>query len=230
MLLVINCVVNPEFVNDFNRIAVDAADGEGISTTLCRVEDLPKLSDLSPYTHLLISGSETPIVEDQPWEPPLARTVRKAVEMGLPVLGICYGHQVIVKALLGRNHVRKAEVPEFGWRSIVLAPNPLFEEILNPVFMVSHFDEVCDLPEEYEILSSTGDCAVHAYQIKDKPVWGVQFHPEYGIREAEAIFAKSSEKHPEVRRHFWNELDDGRRLIQNRRILANFIRIGGDRG
>jgi GMP synthase-like glutamine amidotransferase len=227
MLLVINCVVNPEFVNDFNRIAVDAADGEGMSATLCRVGDLPKLTDLSPYTHILISGSETPIVEDQPWEPPLAQMIRKAVEGGKPTLGICYGHQMIVKALLGRDHVRKAEVPEFGWKEIGLAPNPLFEDLLDPVFMVSHFDEVCALPPEFEILAATRDCAVHAYQVKDKPVWGVQFHPEYGIREAEAIFEKASEKHPEVRRHFWNELMDRSRLVQNRRILANFLRQGG---
>ena len=85
-------------------------------------------------------------------------------------------------------HVRKAARPEFGFLDLRLAPNPLFRDLPESLVMASHFDEAFDLPGAFKVLAASPDCAVHAFQYRDLPVWGVQFHPEYGAEEGDRIW------------------------------------------
>jgi GMP synthase (glutamine-hydrolysing) len=163
-------------------------------------------------------------VDDFPWEQPLAKSMRAFIGAKKPVLGICYSHQFIVKELLGKEHVRHSRTPEFGYREVEFIDNPLFAGMQKPlVSVVTHFDEVAGLGNEFSVLASTPDCAVQAFQMKGLPVWGVQFHPEYGPDSIEEIFAAEEASYPDFRKRFFDDRKDDSDLTQNQQIFFNFL-------
>jgi GMP synthase (glutamine-hydrolysing) len=220
---VVNAMLDPALADDFDRALERICRGAGAPPVLRRVHGLRADEDLAPFSHLILSGSEASAAEDRPWTGPLEAVTRRAIDAGLPVLGICYGHQFLARALLGREHVRRAAVPEFGWIRPSLRPNPLFEGIEDLLAMVSHFDEVHGLTSEFQVLGASPDCAVHAFQYRDLPVWGVQFHPEYGPAEADAIFRILAAECPGLAARIRDERGPGRPAAAQERIFRNFL-------
>jgi GMP synthase (glutamine-hydrolysing) len=190
MILVVNCFNEENFAEDFDRVVCGQLKAAGQACRPVRAMDLARLEQPLQHTHLIISGSVASATETQPWDKALASLVRAFVAAGQPVLGICYGHQFLAKVLAGPEHVRRATQPEFGFLDLELAPNPLFAGLRQPLLMASHFDEACDLPGAFRILAASPQCAVHAFQYRDLPVWGVQFHPEYGAAEGARIWSE----------------------------------------
>jgi len=219
MILVANCFYEETFAADFDQAVAGHFQAAGHASTHLRATALGDPAGHDACSHLVISGSVASATETQPWDEPLGALVRRFIERGKPVLGICYGHQFLAKVLAGPQHVRRAAACEFGYLELPLAPNPLFRGLENPLVMVSHYDEAFDLPGDFQVLAASRDCPVHAFQYRGLPVWGVQFHPEYGAAEGGRI---------------WNEVfrcTPGRipappaepaRLAQNRLIFRNF--------
>jgi len=142
-----------------------------------------RLPDPAAFSHIILTGSESSIVEREPWAEEEAGLVREAVAGGVAVLGSCWGHQLLAYALAGESRVRRAARPEIGWIEVRVARA---SELLGPAgttfFTFSiHYDEVCDLPPAFEVLASTGDCAVEGFRFAGRPVWGLQCHPEIDI-------------------------------------------------
>ncbi|UCE74431.1 MAG: type 1 glutamine amidotransferase [Methanomassiliicoccales archaeon] len=135
---------------------------------------------LKRYDHIILSGSEDSILTDKTWIEEEMGLVKEIIDLGIPTLGICFGHQLIAKALLGPDGVRRANPPEIGWKKVtVIKDNPLFTEVDKDFFVFnSHFDEVYRPTSDFEIIASSAQCDIHAFQIKNAPVWGIQFHPE----------------------------------------------------
>ncbi len=98
--------------------------------------------------------------------------------LGIPVLGICYGAQLIAHTLGGR--VEHASVSEYGKREFSFVKlSPLSADIPEKsVCWMSHTDYVSALPQGFETLASTPTCPVTAYGDPQKRIYGVQFHPE----------------------------------------------------
>jgi glucosinolate gamma-glutamyl hydrolase len=80
---------------------------------------------------------------------------------------------------MGKDHVRKSPTAETGWTVIELSDNPIFKDIESFKSAVFHYDEVFDLDDRFEITASSIRCAVHGFQVKGKPIFGVQFHPDF---------------------------------------------------
>ena len=101
---------------------------------------------------------------------------RKIFELGIPVLGICYGAQAIAYMLGG--DVRKAKVGEYGRAKInVLQRNVIFKELPSQFFVwMSHGDIILSGPEGAEKLAETDFSPVSAFKLGD--IFGLQFHPE----------------------------------------------------
>lgn len=221
MILVVNCLVEASFVADFNRVVSRDLEALGHRCRCLPVAELPMAEALEDHTHLILSGSEASTTEEQPWDRDLATLVHRFIAAGKPVLGICYGHQFLAKTLAGPGHVRRARKPEFGWLKPRLGASPLFQDLAEPEFMACHYDEAFDLPAEFRVLASSEDCAIHAFQYRDLPVWGVQFHPEYGPEEADPIFRV-------VCRPLKSDLpgppEHPGRLDQRKKIFANFLK------
>lgn len=142
-----------------------------------------RLPDPADFSHIILSGSEASILEREPWVDIEAAMVRAAVTAGRAVLGSCWGHQLIAFALAGEGHVRRAARPEIGWIAVRLErPSDLLGPAGTTVYTFSsHFDEVFDLPAGFEVLASSAGCDVQAFRVGDKPVWGLQCHPEIDI-------------------------------------------------
>ncbi len=102
----------------------------------------------------------------------------KLLELGVPVLGICYGLQFITHHLGGK--VRSAEKREYGHAevSIVDDKNPLFESLpANLTVWMSHGDEALELPPGFHLTAKTAN-AVAGIANPERRIWAVQFHPE----------------------------------------------------
>ncbi len=149
--------------------------------------------DISQYTHVIITGSEDSITDERDWIGAEEEIIKKAVEDGKVVLGSCYGHQLLAKSLFGKKVVGKSKTPELGWDYLEIIRNDkLLGDAGNllPVLLI-HFDEVKNLPEDYvDILSSTKGCRIQAFKLKDRPVWGIQSHPEINVKEGQATFER----------------------------------------
>jgi len=96
-----------------------------------------------------------------------------------PVLGICAGHQYMARFFGG--NAAPSTVPEFGKVELtVLNIDSVFFDNVPQKSIVweSHNDEVIAVPDTFEILAESENCKIQAMQHKNKPLFGVQFHPE----------------------------------------------------
>jgi len=103
---------------------------------------------------------------------------QRILNLGVPVLGLCYGHQMI--AHISHGKVGPGAKQEYGITNAVVDKPAGVLKDLGPrekVWM-SHGDTVYELPEEYEILAHTENCPIAAFRHKEKPIYGLQWHPE----------------------------------------------------
>jgi GMP synthase (glutamine-hydrolysing) len=122
---------------------------------------------------LIFSGGPASVYEQE-----APRCDPALLEMGLPVLGICYGMQVSCR-LLGAE-VNAAKAREYGrTRLEIVTADNLLARIPSPTNVwMSHGDMVQDLPVEFVPLARTASCPIAAVRHRSRPVYGVQFHPE----------------------------------------------------
>jgi len=99
-------------------------------------------------------------------------------QLGVPVLGICYGHQLMTHKLGGK--VATGTIKEYGKSDIALLEGArLFQGLpKESVVWMSHQDEVVAVPEGFQVTAKTKDCAVAAMENVEKGLYGLQFHPE----------------------------------------------------
>jgi len=106
-----------------------------------------------------------------------------------PIMGICAGHQFIARFFGGKASPSK--VPEFGKVELtILKEDNIFKEVpKKSIVWESHHDEVTELPDNFEILAESEDCKIQTMKHKEKPFYGLQFHPEVEHTEfGERIF------------------------------------------
>jgi GMP synthase (glutamine-hydrolysing) len=124
-------------------------------------------------TALILSGSPASIFQaDAPRPDP------GILDLGLPVLGICYG--LCALTVLAGGHVARAARREYGPADLLVdRGEDLFADLPNrlPVWM-SHGDQVTDLPGAFQVLAHTDNSPYAAFRHRERPLYGVQFHPE----------------------------------------------------
>ena len=105
-------------------------------------------------------------------------TIDSAIfELGVPVLGICYGSQLMAHLLGGK--VENAPKREYGKTDVKLRDSLLFENIGgSTVCWMSHTDYISKVPEGFEITAYSESCPCAAYENKERKLYAVQFHPE----------------------------------------------------
>lgn len=143
----------------------------------------PNLDD--DFTHVILTGSEDSILDREKWVDEEIQLTLDAVERNIPILGSCWGHQLLAIALAGPAHVQRSERPEIGWIPVeITEEDTLMGKKGQEFIFSSHFDEVVGLDENFRVFASSEDCSVHAFQWRTNPVWGIQSHPEMSIPDA----------------------------------------------
>lgn len=139
------------------------------------------------YDGVIISGSQSSVYYDEPWMVELATWVRGAIDTGLPVLGVCWGHQLLAQVLGGT--VEDRGVYELGYVEVEqVEQDRLFDGISSPfVAFATHSDEVVHLPDDVTVLARNA-ASIQAF--RRGRTYGVQFHPEYDMRTAEDMIQR----------------------------------------
>lgn len=144
--------------------------------------DSPEFPPLAEVAGVIVSGSHAMVTDRLPWSERLGDWLKSSLQAEVPVLGICYGHQLLAHACGGKVGNR-AEGIEIGTHQIQLAAqaaeDPLFGKIPAQFSAnLVHFQSVLELPESALLLASSAAEPHQAFRI-GHCAWGVQFHPEF---------------------------------------------------
>ena len=134
---------------------------------------IDKIKELDPKGIILTGGPNSCYEEGAP------TYTRELFELGIPVLGLCYGAQLMMHVLGGK--VEKAPVREYGKTKTIIdgAGDTLFAGIPGETIVwMSHFDYISAVAPGFEIIAHTADCPVAAAANEDKKLYAIQFHPE----------------------------------------------------
>jgi len=220
MLLIFNTIITPKARDNFTDIiAPRITFGREFSVFI--LED--ELPDLTHFTHLLITGSELSASQGSEWDNKIISVINYFLNADKPILGICHGHQMIARAIAGNNVCRRSPNGEFGWKKMKITKNRIFENVIQPIFIESRYDEVWNLDERFDIIASNGQLQVQAFQLKNKSVWGVQFHPEMLLEDGNKMVEKHLCQYPDDRNYYFNEIEDETLIESNLNIFRNFL-------
>lgn len=134
--------------------------------------DLEQIKAMNPKGIILTGGPNSCYEADSP-------TYQKELfELGIPVLGLCYGAQLMMHVLGGK--VETPEVGEYGKTEVMLDQScALFEGLASKeICWMSHFDRIAKTAPGFRVVAHTADCPVAAAEDAEKKLYAIQFHPE----------------------------------------------------
>ncbi|WP_066501944.1 type 1 glutamine amidotransferase [Abyssisolibacter fermentans] len=227
MLLIVNCNLQNSKIENFNVNIKKSIRNSKIDYQIINANDLENLKNIDQYTHLIISGSKASALDNNIWDVNLKNIVHYFINEKKAVLGICYGHQFIIKSILGLNNVRTTQKPEIGLAkiNIIQKDNILFHNMNDIYSFVFHYQEVFNLTKDFNVLAKNSNCNIHAYQYKSLPVWGVQFHPEFDSFSSKAILHEVKNLEVISEEAFINDLIKDEDMKQNSIIFENFLNV-----
>ena len=134
--------------------------------------DIEKIKEIQPKGIIFTGGPNSVYLEDSP------KYAEEIYQLGIPILGICYGSQLMMHQLGGK--VEKAPVREYGKIEVnVNTESALFQEVSpKTICWMSHNDYISEKAPGFEISAWTNDCPVAAVENTEKKLYAVQFHPE----------------------------------------------------
>lgn len=134
--------------------------------------DIEKIKEIQPKGIIFTGGPNSVYLEDSP------KYAEEIYQLGIPILGICYGSQLMMHQLGGK--VEKAPVREYGKIEVnVNTESALFQDVSpKTICWMSHNDYISEKAPGFEISAWTNDCPVAAVENTEKKLYAVQFHPE----------------------------------------------------
>ncbi len=136
---------------------------------------IEKIKEKAPKGIIFTGGPASVYGEDSP------KCAKEIFDLGIPVLGICYGMQLMTHTLGG--NVSRANTREYGTTKVnINNDSPLFQGFENTNdFLMSHTDFVSEVPNGFKNIGSTEHCPNAAMENPDKKLYGIQFHPEVNL-------------------------------------------------
>lgn len=175
-----------EKYRDFDQWFINGMDTDKTQTKTYRVfEDLifPNTKELAG---IIITGSGSMVTEELDWSEATINWLKPIIDTAVPILGVCYGHQLLAK-LLGGTVDWNPNGREIGQINLCLTnetyQDDLFKELIDfntthLDFIATHQQSVTKLPSNVTLLGSTNLDPHHCFRYK-KHIWGTQFHPEF---------------------------------------------------
>jgi GMP synthase (glutamine-hydrolysing) len=167
---------------DFEHWIADGLGTEALPLLVIDPRRGDTLPDPAEVSGVVVTGSHAMVSHREPWSETTAAWLARLVARGTPVLGICYGHQLLAHALGGEagDHPRGAEV---GTVTVTLAEAAAMDPLLQglparfPANAV-HWQGALRLPDGAVRLAASAHEPVHAFRVGGN-AWGLQFHPEF---------------------------------------------------
>ena len=134
--------------------------------------DIEQIKAMKPMGIILTGGPNSCYEEGAP------TYTKELFELGIPVLGLCYGAQLMMHVLGGK--VEKAPVREYGKTEVFVdKTSPLFGDVSEKtICWMSHFDYISKTAPGFSIVAHTADCPVATAENREKNLYAIQFHPE----------------------------------------------------
>lgn len=187
-ILQVGQAIEPVFdkYGDFDDWFIKGMEIDKSLTQTYRVFEDSSFPELEKIAGIIITGSGSMVTQELDWSEETIRWLQPFLDLTVPVLGVCYGHQMLAK-LLGGKVGWNPNGREIGQVDLCITQDvqqdPLFKTILqdNKVgikFLATHQQSVINLPNDVTLLGTTGLDPNHCFRYKDH-MWGVQFHPEF---------------------------------------------------
>ena len=165
--------------DDFIINQVDMPPNNVIVSYVCENKSLPDLRDVSA---IIITGSHSMVTDCNNWSIYLSQWLRDVMHKSIPVLGICYGHQLLAQAFGGYvdYHPKGKEIGTVNIELTAQGEKDPLMGALPKTFLghVTHAQTVITLPVNGRLLAKNNFEEHHAFSINEN-IWGVQFHPEF---------------------------------------------------
>ncbi len=161
------------------RVAAGLEASQAVVANVERGDPLPRRAG---FAGVIVTGSAAFVTDRADWSERSAEWLRDAAHDGTPLLGICYGHQLLAHALGGEVADNPAG-RESGTVSIDLHPPALHDPLFSGLPLrfsahATHVQTVLRPPEGATVLAKSRQDHCHAFRWRDR-AWGVQFHPEF---------------------------------------------------
>jgi GMP synthase (glutamine-hydrolysing) len=189
-------VIQHNLDDNLNELALPLIEA-GLQIDSWDVENAPAPTDISGYDGIISLGALAGVLEESEnaWMPIERKMFEQALELEIPLLGICFGSQLLASA--AGADVYKVATPEVGWTKVDMiagAAGPAADPIMaalgdNPDVFHFHYDSFT-IPENFELYGVTGDIP-QAFKV-GKRAWGMQFHIEVGLAAMHSWFATYS--------------------------------------
>ncbi|WP_299045397.1 type 1 glutamine amidotransferase [uncultured Tateyamaria sp.] len=165
-------------LGDYDAMFARLLDGHGFDFETFKVVDMDFPSGPDICDGWLVTGSKHGAYEDHPFIPPLEALIRDIHTSGRPMIGVCFGHQIIAQAMGGT-------VEKFagGW-SVGRREYDYKGETIS--VNAWHQDQVIAVPPGAEVIGSSAFCA-NAALVYGNRIWTIQPHPEFGADMVEAL-------------------------------------------
>jgi GMP synthase (glutamine-hydrolysing) len=178
------------FTEMIQRTAGSLWSGPWIEVACRERRALPELGEIAG---IVVTGSSASVTERAPWMLETEAYLRSAVAAELPILGICFGHQMLGQALGGRVEKNPRGRQIGSIRATLLGADPLLDASQDPFLVnTTHRDVVTELPPDARVLASTPLDPHAAIRFADCAL-GVQFHPEFDTETMRAYLTERRE-------------------------------------
>lgn len=191
----------------------------------CQGEEKPP--EIEDIKGVIITGSHSMVSDYEPWSVKISQWLKNITKTNIPILGICYGHQLLADVLGGKVGYNPKGM-EMGTVDIFLTEDGENDRLLGVLSHKfrgheAHSQSILELPKEAKVLAYNGHDSVQSFSYKNH-IWGTQFHPEFSANIVKE-YIKFDEEKNESNKNYENIYNKVEQHKYGELLLYKFIKI-----